>query len=182
LFASPADLSLALASSPASVTTGQSVTYMLTVTNSDTQVTASNVILTDTLPASMIFVAASAAGGTCSNTSGSVSCTLASLAPQATWQPSITVTAGTAGSFSDSAAVTANQPDADTANNTASVTTTVSTGSGSGSSSSGGGGALGGLALLLLSGFWFARSMLRLRNKSSGKTPGPSEMLFARRS
>lgn len=174
LFASPTDLSLALSSSPASVTTGQSVTYMLTVANNDTQVTASNVTLTDTLPSGMTFVSASTAGGACNNANGTVTCTLASLAPQATWQPSITVSASTAGSISDSASVTANQPDPNTANNTASVTTTVNanTGGGSGSGSSGGGGALGTLALLFLSGFWSARNMLRLRNKSRSMASG----------
>jgi uncharacterized repeat protein (TIGR01451 family) len=149
LFASPTDLSLALSSSPASVTTGQSVTYMLTVTNNDSQVTASNLTLADTLPAGMTFVSDSAIGGTCNNASGTVTCTLASLAPQATWQPSFTVTANSAGSIQDKATVSANQPDPNTANNSATTNTTVTTPPAP-PSSGGGGGALGGLGLLFL--------------------------------
>lgn len=120
-----ADLSLALASNPASVIVSHNTTYMLTATNNDTQVTVTNLSLTDTLPAGMTYVSASAAGGTCNNASGTVTCTLASLAPQATWQPSITVTATATGSIHDTAAVSASQLDTNMANNTATVTTTV---------------------------------------------------------
>lgn len=149
-FASSADLSLALASSPASVNMNGSVTYMLTVTNGDTQVTATSLSLTDTLPVGMTYVSASAAGGTCNNSSGTVTCTLASLAPQATWQPSITVTATTAGNPQDTASVSASQPDPNSANNTASVTTSVTAAQPPPSSGGGGGGAFGLLSLLLL--------------------------------
>lgn len=152
-FASSADLSLALASSPANVNVNGSVTYMLTVTNNDTQVTATSLSLTDTLPAGMTYVSANAAGSTCNNSSGTVTCTLASLAPSATWQPSITVTATTAGSIQDTATVSGSQPDPNTANNTASVTTGVTASPPpppSGGGGGGGGGAFGMLSLLLL--------------------------------
>lgn len=127
MFTSQVDLSLAINSNPGTVTVGQNVTYMTTITNNDTQVTATNIMLTDTLPAGMSFVSVSAAGGTCGNSGGSVSCTLPSLAPQATWQPSftVTVTATTAGSIQNTASVSATQPDSNTANNSATVTTTV---------------------------------------------------------
>ena len=151
LIASTADLSLALSSSPASVMVGGSVTYMVTITNSDTQVTATSLSLTDTLPAGMTYVSSSAAGGSCANSGGTVTCTLASLAPQATWQPSIAVTATAAGSIQDTATVSASQPDPNTANNSASVTTSVTAPPPPPpSSSGGGGGALGSLSLLLI--------------------------------
>ena len=150
-FAPSVDLSLALSSSPASVAKGQSISYMLTVANNDAQATAANLTLTDTLPTGVNFVSATAAGGTCSNSSGTVTCALASLAPQATWQPSINVNATATGSLIDNASVKADQTDPDTSNNSASVTTTVSaTSSSSGSGSGGGGGAFGWLSLLLL--------------------------------
>lgn len=148
--ASTADLSLALTGSPTSVTVSQNVSYMLTITNGDTQVTASNLTLTDALPAGMSYVSSSAAGGMCSNAGGMVTCTLASLAPQATWQPSITVTATTAGSIQDTATVSASEPDPNTANNTATVTTTVAAPPPPPSAGGGGSGAFGGLGLLCL--------------------------------
>ena len=163
-FASSADLSLALASSPASVTTGQSVTYILTVTNNDMQVTTTSLSLTDTLPAGMTYVSSSAAGGSCANSGGTVTCTLAGLAPRATWQPSITVTAGTAGSIKDTASVTGNQPDPNTANNTMSVTTSVTAPppTSGGGGSGGGGGAFGLFSLLLLAPFARVRKRSRM--------------------
>lgn len=162
-FAPSVDLSLALSSSPASVAQGHSISYMLTVANNDTQATATNLTLTDTLPTGVNFVSATAAGGTCSNSSGTVTCTLTSLAPQATWQPSINVDATATGSLSDKASVTADQSDPNTANNSASVITTVTaTSSSSGGGSGGGGGALGWVSLLVLAIF------LRFRKRNEG--------------
>lgn len=157
--AASADLSLALSSNPASVNVNGSVTYMLTVTNSDTQVTATSLSLTDTLPAGMTYVSANAAGGACNSSNGTVTCTLASLAPQATWQPSITVTATMAGSIQDTATVSASQSDPNKANNTANVTISVSAPPSSGGGGGGGGGALGFLSALLLA------PLVRLRKR-----------------
>lgn len=149
------DLSLALSSNPETVTVGQNVTYMLTVTNNDTQVTATGLTLTDTLPSGMNLVSVNSATGTCNSSSGAVTCTLAGLAPQATWQPSIAVTATSTGSIKDSASVSASQVDSNPANNSASVTTTVNavTPPSSGGGSGGGGGAFGLLGMLLLMPF-----------------------------
>lgn len=155
--AASADLSLQLASNPASTTPGQNVSYMATVTNNDTQVTATNLTLTDTLPTGTSFVSAAGAGGSCSEANGAVTCTLASLSAGADWKPSITVTAASAGSLKDTAAVTADQPDPNTSNNSATATTTVA--AASGSSSGGGGGGGGGpvgIPALLLLGFGLA--------------------------
>lgn len=148
---SSVDLSLTLTGSPASVTVGQNVSYMLTVANNSTQTTATSVQLTDSLPTGMTYVSSASAGGSCANSNGTVTCTLASLAPQTTWQPAITVTANSAGSFTNNATVNASEPDPDTANNTASVTTKVqSTAGGGGGGSQSGGGALDLLSLVLL--------------------------------
>jgi len=88
-------------------------------------VTAISLTLTDILPAGMTFVSAAAAGGSCNNSNGTVTCTLTSLAPQATWQPAITMMATTVGSINDSASVNGSQPDPNSANNNATVTTMV---------------------------------------------------------
>ncbi|MGB9429312.1 MAG: hypothetical protein WCC11_05460 [Gammaproteobacteria bacterium] len=161
VFTSPVDLSLALSSDPGSVMVGETIDYMLTVTNKDTQVTATNLTLTDTLPVGTTFVSTTAAGGSCNNNSSTVTCTLASLAPQTTWQPSITVTATTAGSIKDAASINGSQPDTNSANNSATATTTVDNPASSSSSPSGsGGGAFDGLMLILLLGtlLWRRRS------------------------
>jgi len=143
VFASPVDLSLALSSTPGTVTVGGGVTYMLTISNNDTAITARNLTLTDTLPTEMRYVSSNPAGGACNNATGTVTCTLTTLAPQGTWQPSITVTATAVGNAQNSATVSASQPDPNSANNNAGTSTTVNTGTsggGSGGSSSGGGG------------------------------------------
>ncbi|MGH8280562.1 MAG: DUF11 domain-containing protein, partial [Gammaproteobacteria bacterium] len=157
-----ADVSLALTSNPASVTVGQSVAYMLTVTNASTVVAATSLSLTDTLPSGMTFVSANAAGGTCNNAGSTVTCALASLAPNAVWQPSITVTANTTGSIQDTAIVSASQPDPDIANNAATATTTVAASGNSGVVSSGksGGGVLGILGLFALLAAWLMQRSL----------------------
>ncbi|MGH8398535.1 MAG: Ig-like domain-containing protein [Gammaproteobacteria bacterium] len=121
-YQSSADLSLAMTASPAIVSLGQQVTLNATVTNTDLQATAYNVSLTDILPAGLTYLGASAAGGSCSVSGQTVSCTLASLAPGAVWQPAITIKVATAGTYSDTASITSNQPDPNTANDSASVT------------------------------------------------------------
>jgi uncharacterized repeat protein (TIGR01451 family) len=76
------DLSIVKAGPTTAVAPGDNVPYTLTVTNIGTG-SASNVQVTDTLPAAMTFVSASGNGFTCSGTS-SISCQLAgSLAPGA---------------------------------------------------------------------------------------------------
>lgn len=155
-FASPVDLSLALHSNPSAITAGQDTELMVTVTNSDTAVTAGDVSLTDVLPAGMAYVSSSAAGGSCSASGGTVTCTLASLAPRATWQPSITAASAAAGSFKDSASVSSNEPDPAPSNNATDTAITVNTASSPPPPSSGapsGGGAFGLLSLGLLGVF-----------------------------
>lgn len=120
-----ADLSLALASSPANVPINQTVNYLFTVANNDGQVTADNLTLTDTLPAGMSFVSANAAGGSCGYNNGTLSCTLAQLAPQGFWKPSVTVKATAQGKIVNSATVSATQFDPNPADNTASASTFV---------------------------------------------------------
>ncbi len=121
-----ADLSL-VKSGPATVVAGGSVSYSLIVTN-DGPTDASDLSVTDTLPAGSTFVSVTGTGWSCSNT-GSVSatCTRASLAA-GTSAPAITlvVTApGQAGSLTNTATVDAATADPDLANNTDDAVTTV---------------------------------------------------------
>ncbi|MGA9856109.1 MAG: hypothetical protein WBR29_12620, partial [Gammaproteobacteria bacterium] len=160
IYQSPDDIKVTLSASPASVTTGQNVVLDVTVMNKDSAVTAYNVVLTGTLPAGLTYVSSSEAGGTCSATPLTITCTLASLAPGADWQPSITGSASSTGSLTVNATVVSNEPDPSTTDNSASAIVTVSAasnggsssggGSGGSSSSSSGGGALGLIGLLML--------------------------------
>lgn len=118
-------LALTLASTPANVTVGQSITYSLTVTNNSTA-PATNIILTDALPAGVTFASAAAAGGACNANGATVTCKLAALAAEASWQPTITVNTTVADTPTDVASISADQADPFQADNNASVTNTIS--------------------------------------------------------
>lgn len=92
-----ANVALALSySGPDNVTVvaNQDLVYDLTVTNTDKQQPAVNVVLAGTLVPGVTLVSDSAAGATCTTTATSYTCTLASLAAGATWAPSVTVQIG----------------------------------------------------------------------------------------
>lgn len=76
------------------VVANQDLVYDLTVTNTDKQQPAIDVVLTGTLVAGVTLVSASAAGATCTTTSASYTCTLAALAAGAAWTPNVTVQIG----------------------------------------------------------------------------------------
>lgn len=108
---------------PATVTEGGNLTYTLTVTNAGPG-SASNVTVTDTLPSGETFVSASP---DCSASGSTVTCTIASLASGGSATETITasVATGTAGPLVNTASVTADEPDPDTSNNSATASTTV---------------------------------------------------------
>ena len=75
-----ADLSVTKTSDPASQTAGSTVIYRLTTANAGPNA-ASGVVLTDTLPAGVVFVSAAPPAGTsCSQSGQTVTCTTSSLA------------------------------------------------------------------------------------------------------
>jgi uncharacterized repeat protein (TIGR01451 family) len=158
VYESPAAISLSVSPSTNPVAPGSNVTFNLTVTNADQPstfpaTTLTNVVLTDTLPNGTSYVSSNAANGTCTDSGGAVTCTLASLSPgnnsQNPWSPSITVKApGSAGTLTNTLSVTADQPLHGTTNT--STTLTVSSSSNSGSSGKSGGGAVSIATLLML--------------------------------
>jgi uncharacterized repeat protein (TIGR01451 family) len=116
-----ADVSI-VKSGPALVQNGSNMTYTLDVSNAG-PATATNVVVTDPLPAGTTFVSASAG---CTESAGTVTCTIASLASGASQSFSITVNVNTsANSVTDTASVTADQNDPDPGDNQSSVTTRV---------------------------------------------------------
>lgn len=125
LAASGADLSISKGDSPDPVNTGAALTYTLTVGNAGPDSTT-NVTVTDTLPVGAIYGNTSSSGWSCSQTSGTVTCTLASLAVGTAPAINIAVTAPTTGgTITNTASVNSNTNDPIGNNNTASATTTV---------------------------------------------------------
>ena len=118
-----ADLSIAEAASPNPAIIDQTLTYTITVNNNGPD-TATTVTVTDTLPAEVSFVSASAG---CNEAAGTVTCTAASLAYTASVQFTITVTApDTTGAISSTASVSAASPDdPDSSDNSVTLVTNV---------------------------------------------------------
>jgi uncharacterized repeat protein (TIGR01451 family) len=117
------DLAIGGTDTPDPVYTGDDLTYTLTALNGGVG-NATGVSLTDMLPTGVVFESATPSQGTCSQSSGTVTCSLGTLAGAATATVAITV-APTSGatSYTNQASVTANQPDPNLANNAISQTT-----------------------------------------------------------
>jgi uncharacterized repeat protein (TIGR01451 family) len=113
-----ADLNLSQ-TAPLTVTVGQTFTYTLTINNVG-PATALSAILTDTLPAGVTFVSATAG---CVEAAGVVTCTLGDLTNGGTTVVEIVVTADAAGTLSNAAEIGAASPDPDPSDNTASAQT-----------------------------------------------------------
>ncbi len=122
-----ADLSVTKTDAPDPVAVGGTLTYTVAVTNNGPDA-ATGVVMTDTLPPSVTFVSA---GPSCTHLSGTVTCGLGSLANGGATTVTIMVTPTAAGTLTNTASVTGNETDPNSANNTATALTTVNTGGGS---------------------------------------------------
>ena len=120
-----ADLSLTKSDAPDPVVAGETLTYTLTVANAGPS-SASDVVVTDDLPAGVAFVSADPSQGTCAEASGTVTCELGTIANGAGASVDIDVTPQSAGSITNDASVDAGTHDPASANNAASATTDVS--------------------------------------------------------
>jgi len=113
------DLSLTKTLSPGPYVAGQPVTFTLTVTNNGA-VAATNVVVTDTLPAGM-FATSTTPPGACTGTT-TVTCTAATLAGGASTAFTITATLpATPGNYTNTATVTSANGDSAPGNNTGSA-------------------------------------------------------------
>jgi uncharacterized repeat protein (TIGR01451 family) len=128
-----ADLSITKSGSPSPVTSGQQLTYTITVSNGGPQ-NATGVTVTDPLSASAHFNSVSSTQGTCTRSTtttkpktkdGTVTCSLGGLANGATATVTIVVTPTTLGTLTNTASVTGDQTDPTTADNSSTATTTV---------------------------------------------------------
>jgi len=121
------DISVNKTDLPDPVTVGNNLTYTIVVTNNGPE-TATGVTLTDTLPAGVIYVAATSTLGTCSRAGSTVTCNIGTLYNASSATVTIIVTPTTAGTITNTATVTCNETDTNKGNNTATATTTVNAG------------------------------------------------------
>ena len=113
-----ADLEITKTAGPDQVDVGGELTYTITVTNNG-PADATNVVVSDPLPASADFVSVETTQGDCAETDGTVTCELGSLANGATATIEIVVTPTEEGDLENTATVASDQSDPDEANNAA---------------------------------------------------------------
>ena len=104
---------------------GELVVYTLTAHNAGPQ-DATGVELTDNLPAGVTFDSATPSQGTCSHSSGTVTCALGTIADQGSATVEISARPSTAGTITNQASLLSSVGDPDSANNSANAATTVS--------------------------------------------------------
>ena len=119
-----ADLALTKTGEPDPVLAGLQLTYTLEVVNTGPQ-NATGVQLTDTLPPDVTYDSATPSQGTCSQSSGTVTCGLGSIASGQIATVEIKIRPHATGSIGNQASVTSDVADPDTQNNSASVFTAV---------------------------------------------------------
>ncbi len=119
-----ADLAVAKVDLADPVQTGQTVTYTVVVTNRGPS-GATGVVLTDTLPASLVLVSATPTQGPGCTGTTTVACDLGAIASGSTASVTIVATATAPGVVTNTASVTGNEPDPNPGNNTATEPTTV---------------------------------------------------------
>jgi uncharacterized repeat protein (TIGR01451 family) len=108
----------------ASVLHGQDLATTWTVTNHGPD-PASSTSLSITLPASTSYTSVTTSKGTCSQSSGTVTCSIGSLANAATATVTVHVNAATVGTAQHSATVSATELDPASSNNTAQTSTSI---------------------------------------------------------
>ncbi|HET9050878.1 MAG TPA: right-handed parallel beta-helix repeat-containing protein, partial [Candidatus Dormibacteraeota bacterium] len=116
------DLSIAQAASTNVATVGQPLSFSMTI---GSRAPATGVTMKDVLPASLRYVSAKSSQGSCSAANGTVTCALGAIADGGSAQVTVTVTGVTAGAVTNTATVSANQPDIDPTNNSATASTFI---------------------------------------------------------
>ena len=129
------DVGVTVSAAPNPVTVGNDLTFTITVRTAGPD-PATNVILTDTLPAGATLSSVTASQGTC-NGSGPVTCSLGSIASGSNATVMLIVTPTQAGTASLTASVAAAESDPDTTNNSATVAATVNAPSADGGTNNG---------------------------------------------
>ena len=106
---------------------GEALTYTIIITNHGPY-SGTGVVVTDTLPGGVTFVAATASQGSCNEASGVVTCTLHTMLVDDTGTVTVAVTVNpsTRGTLTNVAQVSATETDTNMVNNTYTETTAVS--------------------------------------------------------
>ncbi|MBD2043102.1 DUF11 domain-containing protein [Microcoleus sp. FACHB-672] len=116
----PADLAVTKTVDNPNPTVGQNINYTVTLTNTGPS-TATNVAITDQIPAGLTFISATPSQGTYDNTTGLW--TVGTLANGASVTLTISATVNTTNPITNTATISASdQPDPDTTDNTGTVT------------------------------------------------------------
>jgi uncharacterized repeat protein (TIGR01451 family) len=115
------DLATTISPLPSISSIGGSITYSITVANQGTAA-ATDVVTTDILPATLVFLSAS---GGCTRTGSTVSCSDGTLAPGQTVTHTITTVSYAAGQITNAVAVSSAQADVASINNSANAVITV---------------------------------------------------------
>jgi uncharacterized delta-60 repeat protein/uncharacterized repeat protein (TIGR01451 family) len=119
-----ADVGLVMTAAPAIVVATSNLTYTLTLANYGPS-TATNIVVTNTLPAGMAYVSSSPSLGNVSTSAGVVSWTVTSLATNATASLALVVQANITGVITNTAGVTTGTADLNPDDNLASAAVTV---------------------------------------------------------
>ncbi len=119
----PADLELTKTDAPDPAPAGGALVYTLLVTNNGPGA-ATDVTVTDVLPASVTLVSATPSQGSCSGTT-TVTCTMGTILNGGTASVEILVTTSTIGTITNNASVTANETDPVPGNNAPAENTDV---------------------------------------------------------
>jgi uncharacterized repeat protein (TIGR01451 family) len=118
-----ANLSITKADAPDPVLADSALTYTLTVANAGSS-DATHVVVIDPLPANVMFGSADPSQGSCSGTT-SVTCDLGGIASGGNATVAISITPVAPGTITNTASVSATEPDPSPANNSVSQSTTV---------------------------------------------------------
>jgi uncharacterized repeat protein (TIGR01451 family) len=119
-----ADLSLVKEDSSSTIVVGDPLTYTIDVSNAGPD-EAPNVVVTDPIPSELTFESATATQGSCSESGGTVTCALGTLAVDSSATITINTTANAEGTITNTASVSSSASDPDPSNNSDPATTTI---------------------------------------------------------
>ncbi len=122
---SSADVALTMTGTPSTLNVGNSITYRITILNSGPQ-SATNITVSDILPAGVTYTNAVTNKGSCSEAGGTVTCNIGAVSNGSTATITLVVrTTAANATLSNTATVTTSVTDPNLTNNTATVTTVV---------------------------------------------------------
>jgi uncharacterized repeat protein (TIGR01451 family) len=120
----PVNLSVTQSDSIDPSPAGSRVTYTIRVKNNSSAM-ATGVLVTDTMPTGVPFVSVTSDIGSCTRSSGTITCRIYSLSGGASATITLVLQPKAVGTITNKANVTANEPDSDPTDNSATESTTI---------------------------------------------------------